>query len=422
MSARAYICSADHREILDYMFGSKKNAIYLDYAASTPVSKSVMAAMEPYFSDLFANPSSLHIPGQKAQAGLDTARHDVADMLGCGWQEVLFTSSATESLNLALRGVIKASRESVQKPHIITTNIEHSAVLKTCQDLESDGVEVTYLPVNSEGLIKAKQVEVALQENTVLVSVMYVNNEIGTIQPIAEIAKTISRARSKSQIANRKSSSHKPFAISHLPFFHTDAVQATNYLDINVEHLGVDLMTFSGHKIYGPKGIGMLYKKETVKMRPQITGGSQERELRAGTENVAAIVGFAQALKDVEEEKSKETQRVHDLRELFIEKILKGVPSATLNGSRDLRVAGNANFCFSHTTSEVLIPTLDALGVYASGGSACSARVPEPSHVIAALGGEAECAKSSIRFSLGRPTTRDQIESAAAAVIQLVSI
>lgn len=386
--------------------------IYLDYAATTPVSKRVAAAMQPYFSDEFANPSSLHIPGQRAQAALDKARTGVADILGCSWKEVIFTASATESINLALRGVIKAYRASfpqgtaqAKNPHIITTAIEHSAVLETCRDLEHEDVEVTYLPVNNEGLVSAQQVQGALRDNTVLVSVMYVNNEIGTIEPIQEIADVVHAY-------------HIPDTTYQIPL-HTDAVQAASYLDINVEHLGVDLLTLSGHKIYGPKGVGLLYKKESVTLAPIITGGSQERSTRAGTENVPAIVGFAEALKESEELKAGEAQRIGALRSTLVENIVQGVPKAHLNGSAIQRIANNANICFEGTLVDTLTARFDEKGLYISGGSACSSRTPEPSHVIAALG-KKTCANSSIRFSLGRSTTVDEIERTAQVVLSLL--
>ena len=319
----------------------KNKGIYLDYAATTPVSERVFLAMEPYFSKEFANPSSLHIPGQRAQAALDEARQQVADILGASWKEIIFTASATESINLAIRGTIKAipivppggtipvlrhSERPKVIPHIVTTNIEHSAVLNTCRDLEKKGVEVTYLPANKDGLVTAQQVKDALRENTVLVSIGYVNNEIGTIQPISDIANIIRdirnykhEVRNSKQIQNSKSKiqnkniSDFGFRSSDLesgyPLFHTDAVQAANYLDINVQNLGVDMMTLSGHKIYGPKGVGVLYKKDSVILKPIIIGGGQERELRAGTENIPAIVGFAEALKETEEAKKKKIKK-----------------------------------------------------------------------------------------------------------------
>ena len=428
----------------------KNKGIYLDYAATTPVSERVFLAMEPYFSKEFANPSSLHIPGQRAQAALDEARQQVADILGASWKEIIFTASATESINLAIRGTIKATpivppggtipvlRHSERPkviPHIVTTNIEHSAVLNTCHDLEKEGIEVTYLLVDKEGLITAKQVKEALKENTILVSIGYVNNEIGTIQPISDIANIIRdirnykhEVRNSKQIQNSKSKiqnkniSDFGFRSSDLesgyPLFHTDAVQAANYLDINVQNLGVDMMTLSGHKIYGPKGVGVLYKKDSVILKPIIIGGGQERELRAGTENIPAIVGFAEALKETEEAKKKEMARLQKLRDFFIDESLKHAKNIILNGSREYRVANNASFCFEGKKTETLIPRLDAAGIYVSGGSACVSRTLEASHVIEAIG-KKKHAKSAVRFTLGRATTKKDIEKAIDIVIKL---
>lgn len=394
------------------MFLSHKNhGVYLDYAATTPVSPAVHAAMEPYFHEIFANPSSLHIPGQKAQNAVDEARARVAELIGASWKEAFFTPSATESINLALRGAVQtAKHRGIPNPHVITTNIEHSAVLKTIRALEAEGTEATFLPADNEGLVSAQQVKEALRENTVLVSVMYVNNEIGTVQPIKEIAKTISAYR-QSRIAN----SNQQSAISNRPIFHTDAVQAANYLPLAVDRLGVDMMTLSGHKIYGPKGVGLLYKKEAVDLTPIVTGGEQERGLHAGTENVPAIVGFSAALEDAEELKESERQRVSALRDMLIDGVLRESETVTLNGSRRERVANNANFCFKNKSSEALLPQFDKAGIFLSGGSACTARVPEPSHVIAALGKKEE-AKNAVRLSLGRHTTKKDVKKAVQVI------
>jgi cysteine desulfurase len=379
------------------MIFSKEQPIYLDYAATTPVSTRVAAAMAPYFSEKFGNPSSLHKKGQDAQAALDEARATVAELLGVSWKEVFFTASATESLNTVLRGVAVSARErGITTPHIITTNIEHSAVLETCRELEKYGVEITYLPVNSKGLISAEQVKDALKENTVLVSVMLVNNEIGTIQPIAEIAEVLKGTNT---------------------LLHTDAVQAVNYLDIRPATLGVDIMTLSGHKMYGPKGVGLLYKKESVAIAPLLTGGGQERGLRGGTENVPAIVGFAEALKETTELREAETARVRALRDSFFAGVEHSA-GISINGSREQRVANNINISLEGVAADMALPWLDARGIYASSGSACAARVPEPSHVIVALGKE-DRATSSIRFTLGRSTTKRDSERAVDAVVEL---
>ncbi|MEX0877849.1 MAG: cysteine desulfurase family protein, partial [Candidatus Spechtbacterales bacterium] len=373
--------------------GNSNKSIYLDYAATTPVSERAFKAMRPYFSDVFYNPSSLHIPGQKAQGALDVARNSIADLIGADWKEVIFTASATESINLAIRGAVKAS--ALKNPHIVTTNIEHSAVLTTCRELEKEGTEVTYIAVNKDGFVSSERVEEAIKENTVLVTIGYVNNEIGTVQPIAEIAEAIE--------------SYKLKAVSCKLVFHTDAVQAANYLDINVKNLGVDMMTLSSHKIYGPKGSALLYKKEGIDLVPVITGGDQERGYHSGTENIPAIVGFAEALKETGEIMEEESKKMRELQDFFITKVLNSISGVLLNGSRENRIPNNVNFCFEGKKSETLIPELDSYGIYASGGSACRARVPEPSHVIEAIS-RSTCAKSSLRFTLGRSTTQKDIE------------
>lgn len=379
------------------LFRKNNDIIYLDYAATTPVSEHVRAAMEPYFSDTFANPSSLHRAGQHAQAALDEARATVADLLEISWKETYFTASATESINTVLAGVVRSARaRGVSTPHLITTAIEHSAVLQTCRALAQEGVEVTELPVDAEGLISAEQVRDALKENTVLVSVMYVNNEIGTIQPITDIAQVLKGTD---------------------VLLHTDAVQAVNYLDVRPSLLGVDLMTLSGHKMYGPKGVGLLYKRDGVDLVPLVQGGGQERGLRGGTENVPAIVGFAAALTETVQLRESETERVRALRDAFIERI-EDAEGILLNGSRTQRIANNVNLSIEGVDAELALPWLDAHHIAVSSGSACTARVPEPSHVIAALGKET-AARRSIRFTLGRHTTQKDVEAAAEAVIQL---
>lgn len=364
----------------------KQEGIYLDYAATTPVSERVREAMDPYFSDNFGNPSSLHLAGQRAQSALDQARQDVADVLECSWKEVFFASSATQSINAALRGVAKKHKN----PHIITTNIEHSAVLNTLQDLEEEGVDVSYIPVSEEGLVNGDKIKEALKENTVLVSVMYVNNEIGTIQPIQEISEILK---------------------DHSAHFHVDAVQAANYLDIKPDNLGVDFMSISGHKIYGPKGSALLFKREGIDIDPIITGGEQERKMFAGTENMPAIAGFAEALKETEELKQSEAKRIKELRDKFIKEAVNSSSNVVLNGSEHQRIQNNINVYFENTPSEVLIPLFDAEGVYVSGGSACTSRTPEPSHVMEALGRE-KYARNSIRITLGRHTTEENIANA----------
>ncbi|MFY9457812.1 MAG: cysteine desulfurase family protein [Candidatus Spechtbacterales bacterium] len=371
--------------------------VYLDYASTAPVDPAVLKAMEPYFREKFGNPGAMHHFGQEAQAAVDSSRQKIADFFGCQFEEIIFTGSATESNNLAMRGIVKHFSQNVRglTPHIVTSAVEHKSVLETCRSLEKEGVEVTYLPAAKDGFVRPGDVEAAIKENTVLISIMYVNNEIGTVQPIGETAKAIGNfKRSKSQF----------------PLFHTDAVQALNYLDCNVENLGVDLLTFSGHKIYGPKGIGGLYVKKSILITPIITGGNQEWGLRSGTENVPYIVGLGKAAEIAEKMRKKESVRLSKLRDYFIDEVLGKIPGAQLNGSRENRIANNANFLFRGASANNLLIALDQEGIAASSGSTCTIKTVTPSEVLLALGRSEEEAKQSIRFTLGRGTTREDID------------
>lgn len=421
-----------------------KKKVYLDYAASTPVNPKVAAAMLPYFSEKYGNPGAIHAYGQEAQAAIDSSRQKIAEFFGCDFNEIIFTGSATESNNLAIRGIIKAWTDntpslsearpasaprglglrsglrptmpaSASKPvrgchpssHVITSAIEHKSVLETCHDLEKEGVEVSYIKVSKDGFVNPEDVKAAIKENTVLVSIMYVNNEIGTIQPIQEIAKAIR--------------SYKLKAISHkLPMFHTDAAQALNYLDCKIENLGVDMLTFSGQKIYGPKGIGGLYIKKDVSISPIITGGNQERGLRSGTENVPYIVGLSKAIDITETIREVEASRIKELRDYFIDKILEKIPNAELNGSRENRIANNANFLFRGISANNLLIALDQEGVAASAGSTCTIKTVTPSEVLMAMGRIKEEARQSIRFTLGRGTTRSDIDYAVSVLEKIM--
>lgn len=359
--------------------------VYLDYASTTPVDAKVQRAMKPYFFLKFGNPGAMHSFGQEAQAAVDESRQKVADFFGCDFNEIIFNGSATESNNLAIRGIVK--NVGLTKSHIITSSIEHKSVLETCRDLEKEGIEVTYLPVTKDGFVRPEDVEGAIKENTVLVSIMYVNNEIGTIQPISEIAKVVKG-----------------------PLFHTDAVQALSYLDCNVKNLGVDLLTFSGHKIYGPKGIGGLYVRKGIELSPLITGGNQERGLRSGTENVPYIVGFWKAIELAQSLRKKESMRLEKLRDYFIDEVTKKIPKAELNGARENRIPNNANFLFRGVSANTLLIALDREGIAASSGSTCTIKTVTPSEVLVALGRSEEEARQSIRFTLGRGTTKKDID------------
>lgn len=368
--------------------------IYLDYAASTPIDRKVLKAMGPYLKKEFGNASSIHGFGQRALAAIDGSRQAAADFLNCRLEEVIFTGSATEANNLAIFGTVKKG------DHIITSNIEHHAVLEPCQTLEKRGAEVTYLPVDKDGLVSVPDVDKAIKPNTVLVSIMYANNEMGTIQPIQEIGQLLK---------------------GHKILFHTDAVQAANYLDCDIEKLGVNLLTLSSHKIYGPKGAGILYVKKGTPLSPLIYGGGQEYGLRSGTENVAAIVGFGQALREIcpcgtspegrQNPKSKiQNIKIRQFRDKLIKDILKFIPNSRLNGSRLQRLPNNVNISFKGAEGEAVVIALDQRGIACSTGSACSSRSLEPSHVLLALGLSDEEAHGSLRISLGKYTTRAEID------------
>jgi len=371
--------------------------IYLDYAATTSIDLEVLEKMTPYLKADYGNPSSIYTLGQKSLAAIDEARESISRFLGCQFSEVVFTGSATEANNLAIFGILRSQRPRTknQKLHIITSKIDHHSVLEPFQALEKEGVEVTYLPVDREGLINISDLEKALLPETVMVSIMYANNEIGTIQPIAEIGKIIKKIKSKLPTTNYQ-----------LPVFHTDAVQAANYLDCDVNRLGVDLLTLSAHKIHGPKGVGSLFVREGTKIEPLIFGGGHEFGLRSGTENVAGISGFGKAIEKIKDSKP-DMKKIQKLRDELIEGVLKNIPNSKLNGSRDQRLPNNANFSLKRVEGESLIIALDQEGIAASTGSACSEKSLDASHVLLALGLSPKEALSSLRLTLG---TQEEIE------------
>ncbi len=364
--------------------------IYLDYTATTPVDPEVFKIMEPYLKDKYGNPSSIHALGQEARAVIDEAREKVAHFLGASSGEIIFTSGATEADNLAIKGVAK----NVQKPHIITSAIEHPAVMESCESLKKEGVEVTFIKPNKEGLISVQDVEKAIKSNTRLVSVMYANNEVGTIQPVREIGKMLEKLNN-----SRKSK----------VYFHTDAVQAINYLDCNIDHLHVDLLSLSSHKIYGPKGVGVLYVRRGTPIRKVQDGGAHEYGLRAGTENVPAIVGLGAAIAQIPNTKSQ-ISKVEGLRDKLIDSVLKTIPKSILNGSRQERLPNNVNFSFKGVEGESLLISLDMEGFACSTGSACASKKLAPSHVLLAMGLDHLEAHSSLRVTLGRQTTEKEID------------
>ncbi|OGY60418.1 MAG: hypothetical protein A3H06_00010 [Candidatus Colwellbacteria bacterium RIFCSPLOWO2_12_FULL_44_13] len=396
--------------------------IYLDYAASTPTHKDVLKVMEPYFSTYYGNPGSLHSFGQEALAALDGSREIIAEALGVQFGEIIFTGSATEANNLALRGVIAGLPKdfvSHYKPRIITSSIEHESILETCRVLEDLGVEVVYLPVDTSGVIKLSALRSNLNERTVLVSLMYANNHIGSIQPLQKAAEIIAEFR-KPQ--------HSLLHNLHYPFFHTDAVQALQFIDCNTTYLGVDLMSLSSQKIYGPKGAGILYRNKNIPLSPIITGGSQEKGIRAGTENIPAIVGFAKALQLILKNQEREASRIRELRDFLYKGILKIQPKAQLNGpelsgrkpSPELRLPNNLHIYFPGKKSQDLIIAFDLQGLAVSSGSACSVRTATSSYVVGALGFSEERAAQSIRITLGRPTTRQEISAVLAQMRRVV--
>ena len=377
-----------------------KNRIYLDYAATTPVDKKVFKAMGPYFSQTYGNPSSIHSWGEEAQAAIDKARDQVAKFLNCKLSEIVFTGSASESDNLAIRGLIKALKRRKQegeKVHIITSSIEHKAVLETCHDLEKDGIKITYLPVGKDGIVDIADLKAEINPETDLVSIMYVNNEMGAIQPIEKIGRLISEINQTKK---------------HRIFFHADAVQAANWVNCKVDDLKVDLLTLSGHKIYGPKGVGVLYIRQGTPISPLITGGDQEWGLRAGTENVANIVGMGAAISQISNSKFLISKKVKKLRDKLVKRVLTKIPGSNLTGSEkpEERAPHIANFSFLGIEGEAIMLSLDQEGIAASTGSACTSRALLPSHVLMAMGLSELEAHSSLRVSLGRYTTAKEID------------
>jgi cysteine desulfurase len=361
--------------------------IYLDYASTTPVHPGVLQVMEPYLRQEFGNPSNLHPLGRRAAEALERARTQVATVLGCHEDEIVFTGGGSESDNLALKGVALARPG---RRHLVTTAIEHSAVLGAARDLEEHfGVDVAYVPVDESGIVDPGAVAAAIGPDTFLVSVMLANNEIGTIQPVAEVAR-LARARGV--------------------LVHTDAVQAAGFLDLNVDRLGVDLLSLSAHKFYAPKGVGVLYVRRGTRLVPLIHGGDQEGHRRAGTENLAGIVACGAALELVEQHRPATCARLTALRDRLLEGIEGSVPGALLNGDRSCRLPSNVNVCVRNVQGETILLELEMENVYASSGSACHAGSQDPSHVLLAIGRSAELAHTALRLTLGAPTSGDEVE------------
>ena len=373
-----------------------KKRIYFDHAATTYTDPAVVKAMLPYFTKEYGNPSSLYEVGRKANGALNDARRQIAQVLHALPDNIIFTAGGTESDNLALFGAAKANCAAGK--HIISTTIEHHAVLEVLDELKKEGFEITLLPVGKDGLVDPKEVAKAIRPDTILVSIMYANNEIGTIEPIAEIGREILKYRKANNTV--------------YPYFHTDACQAAGYLDLDTEKLHTDLMTVNGSKIYGPKGIGFLYVRRGTKIKPIILGGGQERKMRSGTENVPAIVGLAKALSMAQTKKEKEVKRLTGLTKYLLAKLQKTIPKIKLNGPEigEKRLANNINVTFLDVEGEALLLYLDEYGIMASTGSACTSNSLEPSHVLRALGLPYEYAHGSLRFSLGHCNFKADID------------
>lgn len=360
---------------------------YFDNAATTKLEPKVLESMLPYLNENYGNASSIYSIGQKSKDAIETAREKVANSLGCESKNIFFTSSGSESDNWAIKGVAFANRDKGN--HIITTSIEHHAVLHTCEYLEKHGFEITYLPVKENGIVDLDQLKKEIRNDTILISVMYANNEIGTIQPIEKIG----------EIAKEKRI-----------YFHTDAVQAIGNIEINLDNLNIDLLTLSGHKFNGPKGIGALYIKDGVKTDNLIHGGGQEKGKRASTENIANIVGLGTAIELATKDIKKKTKYLTLLREICIEGIMKKIPDTILNGDAEKRLPGNVNLCFKYVEGESILLMLDQLGICASSGSACTSGSLDPSHVLLAIGLPHEIAHGSLRLSFSKDNTKKEVE------------
>ncbi|MDD1753852.1 MAG: cysteine desulfurase NifS [Methanotrichaceae archaeon] len=371
--------------------------IYMDHSATTPVAPEVQEAVHPYFSEKFGNASSLHSFGQEARLGLEDGREKVAQLLGAEPDEIIFTSGGTESDNLALKGIAYKNREKGK--HIVTSSIEHPAVLEVCRKLEVQGFQLTYLPVDSQGLVDLPFLESAIQKDTILISVMHANNEIGTIQPIEEIGR----------IAEEQDI-----------YLHTDAVQTAGKIPSNVNELKVDLLSISGHKIYGPKGVGALYVRKGTMIESVVQGGGHERNLRSGTENIPGIVGLGRACELAQQTMSLEANRLTMLRDGLIKDVLGNVKYSWINGSMTKRLPNNANFGFRYVEGESLLLYLDSKGIAVSTGSACSSHKLEPSHVLLALGLKPEECHGSLRVTMGRSNSEEDVNYVAKCISEAV--
>lgn len=372
--------------------------IYADNAATTKVAPEVVDAMLPYFTETYGNPSSIYNEGRTARVAVEKAREQVANAIGASPKEIYFTGSGSEADNWALRSTARAL--SKKGNHIITSAVEHHAVLHTCQDLEKQGFEVTYLPVDKYGMVSPDDVKAAIKDTTIMISIMFANNEIGTIMPIAEIGKIAKEAG---------------------VVFHTDAVQAVGNVEIDVKAMNIDMLSLTAHKFHGPKGCGALYVRQGVKLMSFITGGAQERMRRAGTENVPGIVGLGKAIELATANIKEKQEKLIVLRDRYIKKVLETVPYSRLNGHPTERLAGNANISFEYIEGEGLLLSLDMKGIAASSGSACTSGSLDPSHVLLAIGLKHEQAHGSLRTSFGEDTTVEDIDYMVDAIAEIVA-
>ena len=385
----------------------RKNIFYFDYASTTPVDPAVIKAMQPYFTKEFGNPSNLYKLGREAKRAIERATIKITEVLNCRPDEFIFTGSATEADNLAIAGTARANCKAGNK--IIISNIEHKAVLSVCKALAKEGFEIVELPVQKNGLVNPEELKNSLDKRTILVSVMYANNEIGTIQPIKEIAKVISEFRKQKVESRSDENSRFYFLDSRFPLFHTDAAQALQFLDCDVNKLGVDLMTISSHKLYGPKGIGGLYARRGVNITPIIYGGGA-RQLHPGTQNVASIAGFGEAVHLAQKNRKAESVRIKKLRDKLEKGIFKIIPKVVLNGHPVKRLPNSLNISILDIEGEAMLLYLDEKGIMVCTGSACNSESLEPSYVLTALGNPYEYIHGSIRFTLGKYTKDSHVD------------
>lgn len=375
------------------MTDDSEKLIYMDYAATTPTRQEVVNTMLPYMTTNFGNPSSIYTLAQDARNAVDSSRKTISKILGSRSSEIVFTSGGTESDNTAIKGVSFAMKHLGN--HIVTSMVEHHAVLHTCQQMEQFGFDVTYLPVDHNGQVRIEDLENSITENTILVSIMYANNEIGTIQPIKDMARTVK---------------NKANELSKTIVFHTDAVQAVGHVDIDVKELGVDMLSMSAHKFYGPRGVGALYVKRGTPFESLLAGGGQERQRRSGTENVPGIVGMAHALKLTHSDRKHESSRISKMRDRVLTELSNSVENLVFNGHPINRLDNNVNVSFKGVEGEPVLMGLDFAGICASSGSACSSASVEPSHVLLAIGRSAEEAQGTLRITLGRDNSEEDID------------